>query len=242
MMAPGQRHAALISALVLTVCLLGPWGPASAQAQSTRWAEEMFEKDIVDFGVIARGSDAVLRLKLTNKYKETVHISGVRTTCGCSAATPSDTTLDSRETAYIEVTMDTRRHTRLKTSNLVVTFDAPYPAEVRIPIKAYIRTDVVFTPGGVDFGVVDHGQPATRTIDVAYAGRADWTIKDVQTHNEYLEAAVKETRRENGRVNYALTVTVAASAPVGVLRQQITLVTDDQSSPHVPLLVEGRVE
>ncbi|MGH7202521.1 MAG: DUF1573 domain-containing protein, partial [Planctomycetaceae bacterium] len=42
--------------------------------------------------------------------------------------------------------------------------------------------------------------------------------------------------------NYALTVTVAASAPVGVLRQQITLVTDDQSSPHVPLLVEGRVE
>ena len=84
--------------------------PASAQD----WAKKMFADDKIDFGVVARGSEAVYRLKLKNVYKETVHISNVRTTCGCSAAEPSKTTLSSREEAFIQVTMDTRKFTRRK--------------------------------------------------------------------------------------------------------------------------------
>ena len=118
----------------------------TAQAQELTWAEKMFEKRSHDFGVVARGADVRYRLKITNIYKETVHISNVRTTCGCTAAAPSKSTLASRESAFIEVTMDTRRFKRRKDSNVIVTFDQPLYAEVRIPITAYIRTDVVLTP------------------------------------------------------------------------------------------------
>lgn len=232
---------------LIAACLLA-CGSAVANAQDYRWAEQMFVdskgKQVTkfDFGVVARGADVRHRFLVKNRYKQTIHISNVRTTCGCSAASPSKNTLASGETVYIEVTMDTRRFSRRKDSNLIVTFDRPSFAEVRIPITAYIRTDVVLTPGAANFGAVDKGQKSVRTIDIAYAGRPDWKIRDVKVGSKFLGKKLEETRRANGQVNYKLTLTLDDSAPVGNLREQVVLVTDDANSPYVPLLVEARVE
>lgn len=214
----------------------------SAQAQQTGWAEKMVNKKSIDFGVIARGSHASYRVVITNIYKETVHISNVKTTCGCSAGKPSKTTLVSRETGFIEVTMDTRKFTRRKDSNLIVTFDKPLFGELRIPITAYIRTDVVFEPGSVNFGNVEQGAGSKRKVSISYAGRDDWQIKGVRSKNKIVVAKVVETSRGNGRVSYDLLVSLDPSAPAGLLRERLMLLTDDAKSPQVPILVEGRVE
>lgn len=214
----------------------------AAPAQERTWAEKMFDSLSHDFGVVARGADVRYRFKVTNLYKESVHISNVRTTCGCTAAKPTKETLASRGVAYIEVTMNTQRFIRRKDSNLIVTFDEPLFAEVRLPITAYIRSDVVFRPGSVDFGEVDFGSESERKVEVAYAGRTDWTIRDVKVHNEHLAAKVVETGRSNGRVDYDLVVTLNRTAPVGRFNEQILLVTDDADSPPVPVLVTARVE
>lgn len=231
-----------IKRLFATALLLSLAPVLPVQAQQLSWAQKMFEKQRHDFGVVARGSDVRYRLKITNIYKQTVHISGVRTTCGCTAAEPSKTTLASRETAYVELTMNTKRFTRQKTSNVIITFDQPRYAEVQIPVSAYIRTDVVLTPGGANFGGTDYGQAATRTIKITYAGRNNWKIKSVKVDSPYLEAVVVEKSRGGGRVGYELQLTLKKSAPIGKLREQITLVTDDVSRPHIPILVEARVE
>lgn len=231
-------HAVIRQSLAVAAVTLACSGSATAQ----EWAQKMFESDKIDFGVVARGADAVFRLKLTNTYVEDCHIANVRTTCGCSAAKPSQTTLKSRDEAYIEVTMDTRKFTRRKDSNVIVTFDAPYFAEVRIPVTAYIRTDVVIEPGAANFGPVDHGTGAQKTVLVTYAGRADWKIVDVEVRNPHVSAKVVETSRAGGRVTYNLVVGLDPATPVGALREQIQLVTDDAQSPRVPFLVEARVE
>ena len=214
----------------------------TARCQQLTWAEKMFEEHNYDFGHIARGSDAKYRLKLTNLYKQPVHISNVETTCGCSAGEPTKSTLESLESGYIEVTMDTRRFTRRKDSNLIITFDAPLYAQVRIPVTAYIRTDVVLEPGAVNFGAVDQGQKVERRISVAYAGRSDWHIKEVKVAQKHIEAKVVETARGDGRVNYDLLVTLNSSVPSGPIRDRLILITDDSNGPQVPILVEGRVE
>jgi hypothetical protein len=206
------------------------------------WAEKMFDKTTHDFGTVARGAKVTHRFRIKNIYKETVHIREVRTTCGCSAGKPSKRTLESLETGYIEATMNTTRFTRRKDSNLIVVFDQPSYAEVRIPVTAYIRTDVVLTPGGAEFGAVEAGKPAERKIEVAYAGRSDWTIKEVKSDSKYVDAKVVETSREGGSVNYDLFVSLKDNAPVGPLREQIVLVTDDANGPKVPVIVEARVE
>ena len=223
----------------LVVALAG----AQANAQDAfKWARDMFEKQDHNFGVVARGSDTRYRLKVTNKYVETVHISNVTTSCGCTAAKPSADTLASRESAYIELTMDTKKFQHQKDSSVTVVFDRPLYAEVRIPVHAYIRSDVVLTPGGAQFGPVSPGADAERKIDIAYAGRGSWKIKDVISKNPNVVAKVVETRRDSQYVNYNLLVSLKGTAPLGELRDQLTLVTDDGSNPYIPVMVEGRVE
>jgi len=220
--------------------LLGVATPLPAQDAS--WAEKMFDKLEHNFGVVARGADTRYRLTITNRYVETIHISNVRTSCGCTAAKPSQDTLRSRETAYLEITMDTRKFTHQKDSAVTVVFDQPTYAEVRIPVHVYIRTDVVLTPGAVEFGAVPTGAEQTRNIAVSYAGRQNWTVRDVISKNPNLNVKIKETGRADGRVNYDLQVSLKSGTPVGVLRDQVTLVTDDASNPYIPVLVEARVE
>ncbi len=233
---------ATLARRVFGACLLSLLGPLSAVAQEASWAEKMFDETRHDFGDVARGSETVHRIRFTNKYKETVHVSNVRTTCGCTAAKPSKTSLASREEAYIEIQMDTRKFSRKKESNVIVTFDAPLAAEVRIPISVYIRTDVVLEPGGANFGAVDLGSSPTRKINIAYAGRPDWTIRGVRSTSGEVTTNLVETSRAGGRVTYDLEVALKPTLPAGDFRSQIFLQTDDAESPQVPVLVEARVE
>lgn len=214
--------------------------PRPAVAQE--WAMKMFDEQRHDFGTVATGSDCSHRFKITNLYRDDVHITDVHTSCSCaSARMPEKTTLKSRESTYIEVSMNTQL-TYHKDSNLIVTFDSPQYAQVRIPVSVYIRTDIVMTPGAVNFGAVEHGTASERKIELAYAGREDWTLRGIETNNPHLTARYVETGRGQGRVNYELFVSLKPSAPVDNLRQQIFLMTDDQNSPRVPLLVQARVE
>jgi len=208
----------------------------------TDWAQKMFEKSSHDFGVVARGADTTYRLKLKNIYKETVHIAEVRTTCGCSAGQPSQETLKSLEEAYVEITMDTRKFMRRKDSNVIVVFDQPLYQQVQIPITAYIRTDVVVEPGSVQFGAVDREELGAKTLKVNYAGRDSWQILEVKSGSEHLTATAKETARGSGRVEYDLIVTLNGSVPFGQFRQTLTLVTNDENSSTVPILVEADVK
>ena len=226
----------------LMLVFSGTWASSSAHAQDVSWAEKMFEKRDHDFGVVARGADAKYRLKLTNMYQPAVHIASVTSSCGCTAAKPSKDTLASRESAYIEIVMDTRKFTHDKSSSVTVVVDQPLYAEVRIPIHAYIRTDVVLSPGGAEFGPITRGADETRKIGIAYAGRGNWKIKNVISKNPNVTAKFVETRRDATNVNYDLQVVIKGTAPLGELRDQLTLVTDDAGNPYIPVLVEGRVE
>lgn len=222
------------------------WTAATmASAQDLNWAQKMFDRQSIDFGVVARGAVCSTRLTIRNIYQETIQITNVSTSCGCSAAKPSANQVLSGQEAYIEVSMDTQRFMRKKDSAALITLVEPTKglrAEVRIPLSVYIRTDVVFTPGSVNFGTVDQGQSAQRKISLNYAGRSDWKVLKVRSPKSYLMAEAVETKRGNGLVDYDVNVTLAPDAPAGTLRDQLTLITDDVNAPEVPLPVEARVE
>jgi hypothetical protein len=222
------------------MALLYSTGPAVAQ--DNRWASGMFAKLEHDFGVVARGTDAKYRLKITNNTQATTHIANVTTTCGCTAARPAQNTLAPSEATFVEITMNTVKFEGHKPSSVTVVFDRPAHAEVRIPIHAFIRRDVVLTPGGARFGSVTRGSGAEQTINIAYAGRGDWKIRDIINKNPQISTQLVETRRDSTNVNYVLHLGLSDEVPVGDFRDQLTLVTDEQANPYIPLLVEGRVE
>lgn len=231
-----------LSIFSLAVCgmLFGAVGETSAQVLN--WAEKMFEVRKHDFGSVARGAEARYRFKFTNNYKETVHVSNVRTTCGCTESFASKKVIESGETAYIEVAMDTNKFSHDKNSNAIVTFSQPQYSEVRLPIHAYIRTDVVLTPGWANFKTIDAGEPKTMNLQVSYSGRSDWKLTDIISNNPHVEAEATEKSRTTFSVRYDLKVTLKDTAPLGTFRDRIILVTNDSRNPKVPVLVEANLE
>ncbi len=206
------------------------------------WAKALFSQTEHDFGVVARGALTRTFVDVHNTTDQTVHVSSVTTSCGCSSGEMEAQTIAPGETVRLKIEMNTRQYHGKKDSNVIVRFDAPRYAEVRIPVRMYCRKDVVLTPGQVNFGAVDKGAGAERTVLIAYAGVAGWQIRGVEGAGELLTANVEETGRTAAGANYALKVTLSPDAPPGRIRERLTLVTSDANNPKVPVLVEGLVE
>jgi hypothetical protein len=211
--------------------------PVSAQ----EWARKMFEVHSHDFGAVARGAKVEFNFSFSNIYEEDLHVAGVRSSCGCTTPHISKDTLKTYEKGAVVASFNTRAFQGQKNATVTVTFDKPFYAEVQLQVSGYIRTDVVLSPGAVEFGTVDHGAKAEKTLTITYAGRSDWKVLDIKSASNHLEADVKETSRGNGQVSYNLTVRLKPDAPVGYLKEQLLLVTTDAKASEFPVDVEGRV-
>jgi hypothetical protein len=206
------------------------------------WADALVDKKKLEFGVIATGAEAVQVVSIENSTSATLHISSWTTACRCAeASAPGKTLLQPGEKTFIEVRMNTRSFKGQRDTSLSIYFDSPQFAEVRVPISAYIRTDIVFEPSSVDFGSLDFLSGGKKTVRIAYAGRPDWNIRDVKFPGKDLTGKLTEVSRVGGNVVYDLEVTLDPKTKPGRFRDIITLVTDDAAHPNVPLITLATV-
>ncbi len=232
--------------LLYAACLVA-FVTTSASAQDPFWAEKMLNRKDFKFGSVAKGGDATLRLNVKNIYKEDIQITNLAT--GCSCVSWDEKTypivIPSGKEIVLNLRLDTIRYDgERKSSAKVMLFEPTLGSAktVDLPVEAYIRKDIVLVPGSVNFGAVDPGKGAEQRVSINYAGRSDWTITQAKTGNSNLTTRVEQKSRGDGLVNYELIVTLKPETPLGGLRDQITLVTDDVNNPQIPVLVEARVE
>ncbi len=202
----------------------------------------MFETTTHEFGSVARGAKADYEYLFNNIYVEDLHVASVQSSCGCTQVRIKTADLKTYEQGAIVAAINTQSFTGQRGATVTVTFDKPYYAEVQLHTSVYIRSDVVFTPGSVQFDTVDEGQPAEKQVAVNYAGRDDWRILEVKSANANVSAVAVETLRSNGQVAYNLVVRLNGAAPAGYLDDHLILMTNDQGSPQIPLALEGLVE
>lgn len=219
-------------------CLLAS---VATQAQAQQWAEKMFDGLTCDFGGVARASKVEHRFVIKNIYKEDVHISGVRSSCGCTSVAVNNDLLKTYEKGEIVATLNTRAFTGQRSATLTVTIDQPFYAEVQLRVSGYIRTDVVLDPSSVELGSVAEGEASEQRIAIAYAGRSDWQLVGLKNTSPLLDAEFVETSRTAGRVNYELIVRLKPDAPAGYIKDQLVLVTNDRRETEIPVDVEGRI-
>jgi hypothetical protein len=210
-------------------------------AAAQQWATKMFSESSHDFGTVARAAEAEHVFEIQNIYKETIHIAGVRASCGCVIPSVVKPTLATWEKGGILVQFNTRAFLGQRKATITVTIDQPFYAEVQLGITGFIRGDVVVDPGTVKFDAVDQGDGAVQTVNVSYAGRSDWQIVDVRSANEHLVVEPIETQRFSGRVGYQLKVHLKPETPSGFFHDQMILVTNDRQQQQIPLRVEANV-
>lgn len=216
----------------------------ASAAWGQEWARKMFPVARHDFGTVARGAKTEFEFKLTNLYRDDVHIAGVRSTCGCTTPFVKDgrDTLKSRESGAIVAHVNTDKFLGSRGATITVTIDRPQYAEVTLPVTVFIRDDLLMQPGSVQFGVVGLGVGAARQIEITSPGRGDLVIRGVRNNNPNLIATVAETSRWNNLTRYRLDVRLDPATPAGHLSDYLMLETNLGSESLVPVAVEGLVE
>ena len=238
--------------LALALALLvASSAPAAQSPEKPRWTDLIIEPKARshDFGVVAVGADVEHRFVLYNPFVEDLHIASLRTTCGCTAPRATKTLLKTYETAEIIAKLDTLRFKGFKQATITVILDQRYPAEIQLHANSFIRQDVVFQPGSVQFGTLGQGQSAAKRVAVMYAGRSDWKIVQIASSSRHLEVKAVETGRNRDptynatQVTYDLEVKLKGEAPPGYFKEELSLRTNDPNpqTASVPLAVEGFV-
>ena len=210
-------------------------------SEAQQWAEKMFKVTSHDFGTVARGAKVEFTFEVQNIYEEEIHIASVRSSCGCTTPRIENARLKTWQTGAIVARYNTSSFYGKKAATITVVIDKPYYAEVQLTVGGFIRGDVVFDPGVVDFGHVSEGASQAKTINVYYAGRSDWRIVDIRSEYKHVRVQVQKPIIANGRVSYELIVDLAPGTPAGFIQAELYLITNDHSSRIIPLVMQGRV-
>ena len=211
--------------------------PASGQ----EWAEKMFSVTSHNFGTVAKGSKTEFSFIYRNLYEEDVHVSSVRTSCGCTQPAITKKLIETHETGEIVAAFNTRTFLGQHGATLTVTFDQPFYAEVQLRVAGNIRGDVTFEPASVNLGNVDLGRGAEQVVRVTHVGSTPWEISDVRSANVNFEVLLSQPQHTGSQSAYDLTLRLKPDAPAGYINDQLILVTNDPRASQIPMDVEGRV-
>jgi hypothetical protein len=205
------------------------------------WAEKMFSVTSHNFGTVAKGSKTEFRFIYRNLYEEDVHVSSVRTSCGCTQPAITKKLIETHETGEIVAAFNTRTFLGQHGATLTVTFDQPFYAEVQLRVAGNIRGDVTFEPASVNLGNVDLGRGAEQVVRVTHMGATPWEITDVRSANVNFEVLLSQPQHTGSQSAYDLTLRLKPDAPAGYINDQLILVTNDPRASQIPMDVEGRV-
>ena len=227
-----------VAAFVLCASIVSAATPSADDS----WATAAFTERGVDFGAVPRGAIMRHNFVLTNRTNEILNILDVRASCGCTTGHAQATTIPPGKSTIIEAQMDTRNFVGVKATKLTITFlsASGRQAETSLTVRSNILSDIVLNPGSFQFGSIARGQTAELALTIDRHGAPNWRIERMQatkTLSQFVEASLTETHRSNQGVGYMITVRARPNAPAGSIREEIRLVTNDQETPIVPVLV-----
>jgi len=215
------------------------------RAQGLDWVASALPERAYDFGTVARGSQIHHSFPLINRSDQEIRIADWRTKCGCTNVQVGWKVIPPGTQTTIEATIDTTKFLGYKPSGLTLIFDRPAFVEVDLNLTCFIRGDIVMTPGQMDFGIVrrsDKMPPASLTLTYA-GGRSDWEVTKMKTQSSKVKAELRElSRAADGQINYTLTATLQPGVSNGYFKDEITLLTNDQSSPSIPISVVANIQ
>jgi len=169
---------------------------------------------VYDFGTALNGVAVKHVFKLKNVGTGPLIIGNVQTSCGCTAAAPSRSTVPPGELSEIAVTFDTRSDKGPATRTItVMTNDSQHP-QLLLTMKGDVKVLVDATPVPVAFGNVRHGTEQTRQVLVTdLAG--DKVFKVGPITNSSTNLKVVQRPRTDGKPGVTLAITLLETTPAG---------------------------
>ena len=177
-----------------------------------------------DFGTVIGGKPVVHIFKIRNAGAAPLVIGAVITSCGCTAAKPTKTSVAPGETSAITASLDTRFEHGPTTRTITVATNDPKAPSIVLTLKGDIRQPVEANPADVDFGAVKHGTEISRQVTISpLVADRNFKVISVSNANRNIQAGLAP--RTDGKPGAILTVTLLKTMPAGGFDDMVKIAT-----------------
>lgn len=182
------------------------------------------EKEEWDFGVVWYGEPCETRLLIRNDGDAPLHISDVKTTCGCTPAKKPRSILQPGESDYIGISYNTRKGVQKVMQTLTIESNDPGTPKRMIPIRGTVKNVYEGVPTErVSFGQITLESKLTQVVELRNNLPEKVRLTLVPESTPGLDVQL-ETVTEGER--YRVIVSTRPPLNVGSLSRKINLKTD----------------
>lgn len=226
--------------LALLICLFAV-GAARAQSPDIPGANAAppgpqpkaeVENPLFDFGTALEGTMVKHVFKIKNAGKGELMIRGIKTSCGCTAATPSKNHLAPGEETDIDVGFDTHFQKGHQIRTITAFTNDPGLPEAMMTMQGIVKQQVAATPAQVSFGTVRKGTEVTQDVAIDdLTAQKGFSVGPVTNSNSSIK--VVQAPRTDKKPGAILHVTLEKTMPAGTFDDTIKVVTN-----RVPIQID----
>lgn len=190
-----------------------------------------------DFGDVSIGKDAVHEFLIANPHQETMKISSIGASCGCTIVSSDSMEIAPGEATKLIVKLDTQRFQGKRSSAIQVRVAEPVKTEIQFSISCHIR-NLLIEPAVVQFAG-DNAEERKQQIKITRRGSSFWKIKKLTTSDESVTAKIVDSKVKPQQVTYTLECSLNGSGSTQMKTVELALSTNDSSQPTVliPVLI-----
>lgn len=180
------RKYSLAGALLILLAS-GAITAASLAGWLGRWSDDphawfVCNEPVFDFGQLSAADTPLLShtFRLNNKGSASIKIRRILNSCGCTTTSPDKTVIPPGSTALLHAKIDWRGRNGAQASTITILTDESEPVILRL--KGRVTAPVVLWPSELDFGDLEPGLSAEKTIKILPgADRDPFKILEIQT-------------------------------------------------------------
>ncbi len=224
---------------MLTGALVAGLGAYAAAAPKIAFDSETFE-----WGTAYQGSKVTHTFKFRNEGDETLRISEVKSSCGCTVPKDWPESVEPGKGGEITATFDTGRRKGRNQTSISVNSNDPERAGVRLIMQGNIEDFIEFRPiQGVSFDGIEMNTGAERTVEFYPTGEHKFEVKEIKNGNDDISVTYEKSRNESGVAGYRLIVTLREKALPGALQDYVRIngILNGSEELEVGFPVRGRV-
>ncbi|MCA9726319.1 MAG: DUF1573 domain-containing protein [Candidatus Eisenbacteria bacterium] len=181
-----------------------------------------FDERQVDFGDLPQASQAEHRFSFSNDGTEPLRIEKIETSCGCTAAAPTDSIILPGNAASIDVTFSTRDFQGDVSKVVVIFTNDPGEPRVDLMLRANIVPLIRVESDWVDFGPVRRSEGKVVGVLVTADEGTDFRVSSVEGGENWVDWKIVPASAPD-QIAYRVEATLKPGAPLGPFTDRIIL-------------------
>jgi len=185
-----------------------------------------FESDSWEFGSIPRGSTVVHAFKFRNVGQDTLEISAVKPTCGCTTAPLSSNKIPPGGEGTIKAYFNSKNFNGRVNKQIYVDSNDPINPYLKVSFSAIINDPtqtILLNPMEPDFGSIKAGSPTKAKVIISNNGPGEAQMEIVEISSpSALKAAISQDRLAP-MATAELAIELTNEAAPGEFKESVTI-------------------